>query len=119
MLSSMADARVGISHAPMASACAQAWPASRTRSAIAFSSGVASLTPCELTMRFIVALAIERDLARAVARDRLEAHLLHHRAQRLRLRGGELDELDAVDAHRVRRFGQVLGDGHNEVVKLS
>src|SRR5918994_4645377 len=54
MLSSMAEARVGISHAPRASACAQAWPASRTRSAIAFSSGVASLTPCELTMRFIV-----------------------------------------------------------------
>src|SRR5687767_14287475 len=54
MLSSIAEARVGISHAPIASACAQAWPASRTRSAIAFSSGVDSLDSCELTIRFIV-----------------------------------------------------------------
>jgi hypothetical protein len=93
----MAEARVGISHA----------------------LGGAFAYAVRIDDQVHRPLAIEGDLARAVARDRVEAHLLHHRAERLRLRGGELDELDAVDADRVRWFGELLGDGHNGVVKLS
>ena len=51
------------------------------------------------------ALAVELDLARAVPRDRTEAHRFQHAAQRLRLRRGELDELEPVHAERVLRFG--------------
>ena len=54
-----------------------------------------------------VALAVQQHLARAVPRHRAEAHHLQHLAQRLRLAGGVLDELDAVQAQRV---GQ-LADG--------
>ncbi len=60
MLSSIAEARVGISHAPWSSACLQAKPASRTRSAIAESVGTelgalkpGSASGCAFTMRFI------------------------------------------------------------------
>ena len=117
MLSSIAEARVGISQAPRSSACRHARPASRTRSAIADSAGVAlgaaspgDASGCALTIRFIAALAVEHHLARAVARHRHEAHRLQHRAERLRLRGGVLDELDAVHAERIGGLGLVLVD---------
>ena len=41
-----------------------------------------------------------------MARERREAELLQQRAERLRLRSGVLDELDAVDADGVRRLRQ-------------
>ena len=50
------------------------------------------------------ALAIELDLAGAMAGDRPEPHPLEHAAQRLRLGRGEFDELDAVDAEEVVRL---------------
>jgi hypothetical protein len=60
MLSSIAEARVGISHAPRSSARRQAKSASRTRNAIAEISGVEPGTDipgrtsaCALTIRFI------------------------------------------------------------------
>src|SRR6266568_488652 len=60
MFSSIAEARVGISQAPRSCERRQAKAASRTRRAIAFSSGVAaaasvpvSASGCELTIRFI------------------------------------------------------------------
>ena len=51
-----------------------------------------------------LALAIELDLAGAMARDRPEPHPFEHAAQGLRLGRGELDELDAVDAEQVVRL---------------
>src|SRR5439155_19545062 len=59
------------------------------------------------------ALAVEHHLARAMARDRGEAHLLQQRAELLRLRGGVLDELQPVDAERVGGFRQRLFDAHS------
>ncbi len=52
-----------------------------------------------------LALAVQRHLARAVARDRPEAHHLEHLAEGLRPRRGVFDELDAVEADRVRGVG--------------
>src|SRR5688572_13222959 len=54
MCSSIAEARVGISHAPRSSECWNAWPASRTRSAIALTVGAGSVAPCEFTIRFML-----------------------------------------------------------------
>src|SRR3954469_25328657 len=54
MWSSMAEARVGISHAPRSSECWKACPASRTRSAIALTVGTGSVAPCEFTIRFML-----------------------------------------------------------------
>ena len=51
-----------------------------------------------------LALAIELDLAGAMARDRPESHPFEHAAQRLRLGRGEFDEFDAVDAEEVVRL---------------
>ena len=51
-----------------------------------------------------LALAIELDLAGAMAGDRPEPHPLEHAAQRLRLGRGEFDEFDAVDAEEVVRL---------------
>src|SRR5512145_471578 len=48
-----------------------------------------------------------------MARERREAELLQQRAERLRLRSGVLDELDAVDADGVRRLRQALLDRHS------
>src|SRR5882672_472811 len=59
------------------------------------------------------ALAIEHHLARAVARDRREAHLLQQRAELLRLRGGVLDELEPIDAERIGGLRQILLGGHS------
>src|SRR6266850_6321273 len=54
-----------------------------------------------------------------MARDRREAHLLQQRAESLRLRGGVLDELQAVDAERVGRLGQVFLGGHSGWIPAS
>ena len=57
------------------------------------------------------ALPVELDLARAVPRDRTEAHRLQDAAQRLRLRRGELDELEPVHAERILRLGDRFAVG--------
>src|SRR6476646_3880412 len=44
-----------------------------------------------------------------------EAHLLQQFPELLRLRGGVLDELQAVDAEWVRRLRQLLLDGHRNI----
>ena len=48
-----------------------------------------------------VALAIERDVLRAVFRDHAEAHDLEQAIQRLRIGMAELHELEAVGSHGV------------------
>ena len=84
--------------------------ASRTRKATAAMTGVS--TGCIAARQagdvrvdddVHVALAVEQHFARAMPRDRPEAHHLQHLAQRLRLARGVLDELDAVDAGGIDR----------------
>ena len=123
MFSSIAEARVGISQAPRSSAWRQAWAASRTRSAIAVKAGVlvgaaspGSGSGWALTMTFIVPWRYS-----TTSRERCRAtgvtQALQQCAQRVRLRGRELDELDAVHAERVARLGVVLVDlqGHGRL----
>ena len=93
-------------------------PASRTRSAIADRAGVVVGAASPAARRIGIddqvhrALAVEHHLARAMARHRHEAHRLQQPAERLRLRRRVLDELDAVQAERVRGLGMVLADRH-------
>ena len=69
------------------------------------------------------ALAIQLHLARAVTRNRPEAHALEHPAQRLRARGRELDELDAGSAHQLgellRAVAAYAAGGIKALVDLS
>ena len=60
-----------------------------------------------------VALAVQRDLLGAVAGDGLEPQGVKHRFQDARCRGGELDELETVEAHGVVekvRHGVILAN---------
>ena len=56
-----------------------------------------------------LALAVQRHVLRAMARDHRKAEPLEQRAQQLRIRRGVLDELEAIGTHGVvRRVGHEL-----------
>ena len=113
MLSSMAAARAR--HLPGAeverAAIGEARVAHAQRDGAEGRARPARRASCEFTIRFIAALPVEHHLARAVAGHRGEAHRLQQRAEGLRLRGGVLDELDAVHAQRVAGLGNGVGGG--------
>ncbi len=55
-----------------------------------------------------IALAIQHDFARAVARHRVEADRLEHLAEGLGLGSGVFDELDAFQSERIGDFADRL-----------
>jgi hypothetical protein len=68
-------------------------------------------------------LAVQEHVLRAMARDRRKPHLLEKGTQQLRVRGGVLDELEAVGAHRVfvfahSRSSPSRSSGHSTLVSM-